>query len=626
MNTRSKDKINLNLLHSATSLINYIRSDCIIDFFEIVKKNNYEIDLNNNFKLKKRKISDIEDNNIKKSSFDYIVEDGYKFEKEIINKIKNKLIENNEISKLKEIYELNTTTKYNITIETLLSKKYDIITGALLINKSNNTYGYPDLIVSGYWITKYINNYPIGISSDRNLYYIIDIKSSIIRLTNGGENISNGSLFNSYKAQIYIYTEAINNILATNNNIGFILGKKYQYITNNKKISINNSFERLGIINYAYEESIDNNYFDFINKAINWKNNINKNWKNIRLLPINNDNIYPNMKNIYDKNYKKLKKEVAFANKEITLLWNCGIKNRNIAWSNNIKKYDDARLNPSLLGFSKESSIYNILNEIIKINNSKEKKKFKLDYSNNHLDWQNKKKYEFFVDFETYSKDISEEDLNEEFINITNQCIYMIGVNYEENHMNKFKCFIIKFNNCNETEVILKQRTKLYCNIDSYIYCDNEKDLIIKFVDFINSFNKKKSLKDFYNNIRLIHWSSAESIIFNKKLLEYNLDDTRYILNWYDLLLIFKYKNSPIVIKDCFGFSLKQVIKTLNKHNLINLNWTDLDDGLLSSFIAEREIYIDNNIDINNIIDIVEYNYIDCLALNKILEWMRNNI
>ncbi len=59
------------------------------------------------------------------------------------------------------------------------------------------------------------------------------------------------------------------------------------------------------------------------------------------------------------------------------------------------------------------------------------------------------------------------------------------------------------------------------------------------------------------------------------------------------------------------------------------MSWPELDDGLLSSFKA-KEIYsedieyLDDIDKIVNIINIVEYNYIDCIALYKILEWMRN--
>jgi hypothetical protein len=156
---------------------------------------------------------------------------------------------------------------------------------------------------------------------------------------------------------------------------------------------------------------------------------------------------------------------------------------------------------------------------------------------------------------------------------------------------------------------------------------DNEYDLIHKFTEYIYSFKGVREAKHQYlKSTRLIHWSSAETVIFNKKLLEHNIKDLSFKLPWFDLLAVFKNHDHPIIIKECFGFALKQVVKTLNSYKLIDLSWPDLDDGLLSSFIA-KDIYsnVNNNILMNNnyMEDIVEYNYIDCKALYELINFIR---
>jgi hypothetical protein len=210
--------------YSATSLVNFIRSDCIVDLIETLNKNNYMIDFEDELRIKKRNLEESSNSNLsnncsdlitkrrRTSSFDYIVDDGYKFEANIIIKIKEKLIDNNELSKLIELSDVDINIRYERTLKVLLSKSYDIILGSILINESNKTYGYPDLIVSGYWIKKYIINSSINIIGDRSKYYIIDIKSSSINLIGGGEYVSSGLLYDGYKAQIYIYIQAINKI------------------------------------------------------------------------------------------------------------------------------------------------------------------------------------------------------------------------------------------------------------------------------------------------------------------------------------------------------------------------------------------------------------------------------
>ncbi len=655
---RNRKILSREKMYSATSLVNYIRNDGIIDYFDIVKKNNYEIDKQDDFKLKKRKFSELEaqeikhnqynqynQNNLPKSSFDYIVENGYIFENMIINEIKDKMLEKKELNKLIEIKEKDFTKKYYKTLECLKCDKYDIILSGLLVNSSNNTYGYPDLIVSNKWIRKYIEEYPLSISGTSTEYYIIDIKSSTINLINGGENVSSGLLLDGYKAQIYVYTEALNNMLNTNIKLGFILGKKYNFVINKNKTVICNPFGKLGIIDYSMEKINGNDFEKEINNALVWKTQLNDEWKNMHLSPIDNDNLYPNMKNHYDKNYKKIKRDVAYENKEITLLWNCGIKNRKIAWENGVKKYDDQKMTPEVLGINKKSAKYDIIDKMLFINKQNDSNVI-LSEKNNYMNWQKKVEHEFYIDFETYCVEkIYDENSSDSFMeNLSNQIVYMIGVIY----LGNFKCFIINFNNMTDTNCknILDKflLSKHKCKSDSYILCSDEKDLIIKFTDYIYSFKKNnESTNEYKSKTRLIHWSQAEPIIFNKKLNEYNLSlDLKYNLEWYDLLKVFKYEHEPIVIRGCFSFGLKDIVKNLNSLKLIELNWPELDDGLLSSFIA-KDIYLNNDSDkskksnkstkkiksnspVNQMINIVEYNYIDCLAINKLLVWMRDYI
>ena len=70
------------------------------------------------------------------------------------------------------------------------------------------------------------------------------------------------------------------------------------------------------------------------------------------------------MKNHYDNAWHKIKKQVAIKNKEITLLWNCGIQQRKYAKKHKITKYTDPKLTPNKLGFIEDSTKHNILNSI----------------------------------------------------------------------------------------------------------------------------------------------------------------------------------------------------------------------------------------------------------------------
>jgi hypothetical protein len=68
------------------------------------------------------------------------------------------------------------------------------------------------------------------------------------------------------------------------------------------------------------------------------------------------------------------------------------------------------------------------------------------------MNWQNKKKWEFYVDFETYnshydeSTELNDSNESNSLEELSLQKMYMIGVGNYNNHTNKydFKCFIIK--------------------------------------------------------------------------------------------------------------------------------------------------------------------------------------
>jgi hypothetical protein len=622
----NSDKIDIDNLVSATRLANYIRNDPIIDYLDTLDKNKMEI-CEDTFQLKNK------NTNVKKrkTSFDYIVEEGYKFEEKIVKKIKNLMTENNLQNKIITIEKCEDINEhFKKTKKIIEQHNFDVILGGILINISNMTYGYPDIIVSGAWINKFISSPPQNI--EQNIYYIIDIKSSTINLINGGKYVSCSNLIEGYKTQIWVYKEALNQIQKCQSNYGFIMGKKYKYIQDNKEIHIKNSFYTLGFIDYIHEKDKGNDIKHKISKAVKWNKELRKNWRKYKLYPICKK-IRPNMKNSFDKNYKKIKKNIANKNNELTLLWNCGIAQRNNALKSKITKYSDPKLTPEKLGINEDSAKYNIINSMLSCSHNDEL--ILLNKNNNYGDWQKKTKYEFFVDFETYIPTLDESLIYENEEPDETQCIYMIGVGYLSSDTTDvlknqyiFKCFIIQYHGSNL--IYKKIHEKYKCNDKDIIQVPNEKILIENFINYIYSFKRNDEPRyRFVRNTRLIHWSWAEPCLFAKKLFKYNMNSIVNNLPWFDLMKVFKDNTYPIIIKNCFSFSLKEITKTMNSYKMINLTWPDLDDGLLSAFIA-KDIYKKINLDIdsnnNNMQDIVEYNYIDCKALYLILTFIRNHL
>lgn len=620
---------------SPSKISNYVKHDKILDYLDVIDEHNMMLD-ENLVLTKKRKFSEnVSDctepaliqpvlttqpfisaspSKTKKprTSLEYISNSGYEFETHVINQIQHLMETHNQHQQFVKINEIDYVKNCNQTLHMIQSNKYSCITNAVLINNSNTTWGKPDLIVRGDWILKYISSPP---TINKTKWYIIDIKSATINLIDKGNYLASKLAYNVYKSQIYIYTQALNNLLhlnGINNDVkhGFIMGKRYKYVVQKKSIW-ENTFDRLVTVDFKHEKKTGNNLKKVIVDAHKWHTFLGKNWDVLSVNPINNDNLYPNMKNTMSGQWHRLKKNIALKNKEITLLWNCGMANRDKAWKAGHKNFGQIT-HSSVMGFGNTNKEL-IINKMLECTNNKIP--YQLDKSNNLMDWQTPVTNEFFVDFETYNADDfldmgTNDGEPDDFVpNVYSQKIYMCGVVSElENIVFVIKpLYITTYND-------EKYMSSRYPNAQ-ITWCEDERDLVQKIICYF----KKYTIE----NTRLIHWSFAEPSLFEKKLAQYNLR-FEHQTNWYDLLKIFKNPVSPIIIEGCFGFGLKEVVRSLNRVEEIQFVWSELDDGLLSSFLA-RDIYMgkSNDLDKFNIGEIIEYNLIDCEALKIIIQWMR---
>ena len=553
---------------SATSCYNYIMKDPLLDWIKYYKKDNKRI------------------KNTKIDFSSFIMKQGIIFENKVINLI-SELIGENRIKKINAIEDIYSINKINETISAM-KEGYPIIYQGLLINKNNKTFGIPDILIRNDWINKIINN-PVDIEIKDTFYYIVlDIKFTSLKLKSDGNYLLNSGSFPAYKAQLYIYNEALKLLQDYTSSKVFILGRKWQYTLLNKKYSNNNCLDRLGMIDYSNE---DKKFIELSNKSINWikelQNKKSKKW-NIYNVPLKRIELYPNMNNNNDYPLRGIKRELSEKNDELTSLWMVGSKNRNIGISNGIFKWTDKKCTAKKLGiFGKK--IGPILNKIIKINQSKTKIIEPLYIKNNIGNWKEKEDIEYFVDFETFNGSIA--DINNLPFSNINNLIFMIGVGYIKNRKWKFINFTSDRLTFKEEERICKE-----------------------FLDFV------KDKKCF-------HWSYAEPNIWKKVDIKYNLNSN---INWVDLLKVFK--EEPIVIHGCMSFGLKEVSKTMYNLGLIKSTW-DLNIcnngqlAMIEAYEANKKakslnISIKEIKEFNNII---KYNEIDVKVIYEILYYLRKN-
>ena len=469
-------------------------------------------------------------------------------------------------------YDLNN---FNKTVDAI-NKHIPIIYQGMLINEENSTYGIPDLLI----LSTYINNvFPNTIEdnelfiNDKPYYFVIEIKNSTIKLDSKGKYVLNSGNLVVYKGQLCIYNQALNNILKINNTKTFLLGKQLA----------NSEYYKLGLVDF----NKDNNYDKLISEGIDWLKQLEKNKKTWKLLPKpSHPNLYPNMKNLKDNEWRSVKNYLAEKMGELTSIWNIGIKNRQIAHKNKIYNWRNGKALSKNMGITGGKQI--IVDSILKINRNKTKlispDKIKCNINN----WKNldENTLEFYLDYETVNKD------NETWI-------FMIGIGFTspENQDFEFRCFYMD-------ELSYDSQQKIFTDFWEYI---NEKSMKL---------NKTKQI--------FCHWTKAEPIQYNKWAQIFLLPNKTFI-DLYDI-----FKNEPIVVKGAFNFSLKSIAKAMYNNKLIKTTWTESPclSGLDALYWALQLYKNDNklNIELQHIMnDIIQYNKVDCQVLFDIINYLREN-
>ena len=65
--------------------------------------------------------------------------------------------------------------------------------------------------------------------------------------------------------------------------------------------------------------------------------------------------------------------------------------------------------------------------------------------------------------------------------------------------------------------------------------------------------------------------------------------------------LLYFFRKEPIIIKNCFNFSLKTIGKNMYKHCMIKSTWSDTDNGL-DAMIKFKEVCLSKEKSIRNLV------------------------
>ena len=500
-----------------------------------------------------------------------------------VNKVSSDFIDdffNNIINKSKIYYPDITFTKFN-NINKTIQKIYDnipLIINPILMNDKYKLIVKCDIMIKKHLFIKIFNEIKnVSFYSVKNdEYLIINIVPEILTFKSGCREISNTYNVFYNKCGLYAFNSALRKYV-NRNNYYFLFGKDYKY--NNQLL---NKRECIGLVIF------DNIYRDKINNSLNWLDRLKEN-KLILFPNPSSIELYPNMNN-KQSCWENEKKKLAHKLKEITLIWRISYEDRNRLISMGITEWDNPYLLNNLYEL-KDTNTRDIQERIIHMNK----------HDNLIMEPRNISR-----DF----KDILKPDNNEFILDIESVLNLETKGSYFNTDIQKDlpNICIIGLIIVNGDNFVFKDFT-----IDD-LTIESEKYNINNWLNFISK----------YDEIKIYHWGHAEKTYLeniHKSFPDIKLPRMKLI----DLLHFFR--QEPIIIKDCFNFSLKTIGKNMYKHGLIKSTWSDTDNGL-DAMIKFKEICFkkDKNIPLkryNEISEIIEYNKMDCVILKEILEYLR---
>lgn len=544
---------------------------------------------------------------------EYIKQRGNKFEEHLVKYLYQKLGAHN----IRDIggTHLNcpsSPTKFRETVDAI-KEGVPIIYSGVLHDPEEKIYGVPDLIVRSDWLKKLVVLAPLTREEEKipapalngNYHYrILDIKLSTLPLCTDGIHLRNAGSIPAYKGQVYIYNQMLAKIQGYDPGVAYLLGRKWK----TPELRGNSCLDRLGVIDFRPEHQIqvDKEIVIKTREAIKWLREMKEgeNW-DLNQIPLPREELYPNMSNRSDYPWRSVKKHMANKIDEITCLWQVGPKKRKLAHSKGIYRWTDPLCTPEALGI-KDGEIARVLTAILDINRDPNAPLIRpAKIRNNYGNWQNRRKLEFYVDFEAVS------DLIDNFENLpeslSDALIILIGVGYTDPDTKEW----------HYTHFMVNELT-----------LEEEDRICREFITYVQQAIQKHDCKP-----HLIHWSNAERIMWEaaSKRHPENKDFSEISEYWFDLLKVFGAE--PIVTKGCLSFGLKEVAKTWYKHKLIQSSWNSdspcqSGSNVVSiAYRAAKECKESNDSMQNHplIKEMIKYNEIDCKVLSEIIDYLREN-
>lgn len=546
LETQSRVVKKVDAFVSATSTANFLLKNTLVDWLNLYEGKKGEMDVFHKF----------------------LMNAGNEFEKYVVSRLPCHKFVSNEI-----------TPEACEQVRICMKEKTPIIYSAPFENEKNRTRGIIDLLVREDYISKLFPTCNYIEKPDNSKYVAIDIKFTTLSLRADGKHLLNSGRFPAYKGQLKVYTDFLTSVQGETRNAG-ILGRRYTYTSKGEVFSGMDIYDRIGWIDYA---GVDIEYVALTEKAIEWVRDVRQNGSSWDVYNPHRIEMYPNMNVDSGFSLNKRKREIAMHIKDITLLWNCGIKHRENAFSKGITTWDKA--SSKILGINGAKS--KTIDSIIKVNKTANASMLPAKVKNNMCGWKDVED-EIYLDFETFCDVFDNE--------VKTNSIFMIGVWDKGEYIN----FTAKNNSRDEEFRIM--------------------------TEFVNYYKARNSPKIWFWCAEPKIWETSENFQMDRCCLLGKVEDVDFIVNnfaitnWADLACVFR--EEPITVKGAFNYGLKEIASAMRELGLINASLSgDVLSGLDAAILAREGL---EKGDTSCMKSIEKYNKFDVQVLSEILTFLRS--
>lgn len=547
---------------------------------------------------------------------------------------------------------------YQLYLKTIeeMRKGTPIILQGVMRHYESKTYGISDILIKSDYFELLVNKNPLTDkeaainapvlrrAGQTGHYLVVDVKWMTLPMRVNRIHLLNSGHIPAYKAQLYVYTQALEEMQGYAPAKAFILGRAWDARESATAAheSSRNCFDRLGTIDFA---GVDSDYIARTEQAVAWIKRMRLEGHKWKLNPPTIPELRPNMKNKDDGPWHQEKERIAAELHDITCVWYCGTKQRQNAIDGGVTQWNDEKCTSKVLGFRQGSERADIIDAILEINRQDEDLVRPAHIQNNHRNWQLQPEdtipEEFVVDIELAQNFVLPVEMPEaSTFEGANSLISMIGCLYYEDGTWKYQNFTVKHLTLEcEREILeafydflmakLRQRHEAKKSSIWRVW-----DRMTRAVGLHSDEKDAGMIEDML--INLYTWGHIERSTMlaacsrhpTSRINKSNLLQENWV-NFLDVMY-----DEPVVIKDALSFGLKAIVRAMRKNELIKSNYDTLHwqglDGLQAMIRTAKldQQAKEAGVDLTEMPEtkrIIDYNEVDCRAVQEIIEYLRNN-